>query len=204
MIDHPRDDRPSLGVVLVGGVGVLAVLAFVTAIALGGRTVVHPGDRVAVVEGPGPAGATVLADRCLDQRVTDIAVSSVAGGGTGASAGTGVVWHIESTKGSIERVYRLGGPPPDGFTTPVPLASTPSGRVQVAITFTRLDHPKTVDARVVDLDDLPPASSQPVVAGAPAPCGGRTHLGFTTVLFGLGALVVVITYAGVVRRRWRP
>jgi hypothetical protein len=177
----------------------MAVLAFVAAVALGGNTVERPGDRIAVVEGPGPAGATVLADRCLDERVTDLSVSAPAG-----AAGGGVLWHIASTKGSIERAYRLGGPAPDGFATATPLLARPDGRVQVTITFARLDHAPTLDTRVVDLRSLPPASSERLATDAPAPCGGQRHLGFTAVVFGLGALVVVATYARIVRRRWGP
>src|SRR5207253_221662 len=101
----PASDAPSLGVVVAGGIGVLAVIAFVGALALGGSSRSRPGDRVAVVRTLGPAGIAVLAGRCLDQRVTAVAV--VDGGTT--------IWRIESRKGSIERRYVVGAPPPLGF-----------------------------------------------------------------------------------------
>jgi hypothetical protein len=197
----PRDDRPSLGIVVVAGIGVLAVLGFVAAVALGGHTVERPGDRVAVVAGSGPAGATVLAARCLDERVTRITVSPVPSTGAPASGVSAPSWEIRSVKGSIERSYALGGSPPDGFTTVTPFDGA-TGRVEVAVTFDRFEDGSTLDARTVDLAHLPAASSERLSSAAPAPCGGRTNLGFTNVLFALGALVVVLTYVGIIRKRW--
>ncbi|MGD9796554.1 MAG: hypothetical protein AB7H43_13595 [Acidimicrobiia bacterium] len=195
----PAGDRPSLAVVALGGLGVLAVVAFVASLALGGGTVDRPGDRVAVVAGPGPLGATVLAARCREERVTAVALHDVT-----ATGGRGPVrWRIESAKGSIERSYSLGGPPPVGFEAGTPLAGTPAGRVEVVVTFDRPERRPVDDARVVDLAELPAAGE--LDGDAPAPCGGRVDLGFTTLLFAVGGLAVVVTYGMVLRRRWpRP
>ncbi|MCU1375037.1 MAG: hypothetical protein JWO68_2323, partial [Actinomycetia bacterium] len=121
-----RPDAPSLGVVVVGGLGVLAVLAFVGAVAFGGTSRSRPGDRVAVVRATGPAGIAVLAGRCLDQRVT--AVTVIASDGT-------TLWRIESRKGSIERRYVVGAEPPLGFTSATGLTGRPTGRVRAEVTF---------------------------------------------------------------------
>lgn len=193
----PYDDRPSWRVLAVAGAGVLAVVAFTVAVALGGHTVDRPGDRVEVVTGSGPLGATVLAGRCLDQRVTAVALTALPDAGVTGSA---PLWRIESAKGSIVRSYELGGSAPDGFALVTPLAARPVGPVRVSVTFARFDHGPVEDGEVVDLGALP--ASPPAPAG-PVPCGGKADLGLTTVLFGLGAAAVVGTYGAMVRRRWR-
>ena len=72
-------ERPSLGVVLAGGFAVAVVLAFVGAVAFGGRVRSSPGERVDVVKGRGPAGLEILAGRCAEQRVTGVVLRSADG-----------------------------------------------------------------------------------------------------------------------------
>jgi hypothetical protein len=185
-----RPDDPSLGVVVAGGLGVLAVLLFVGAVALGGTSGARPGDRVAVVRASGPAGIAVLAGRCLDQRVTSVEV--VGGDGT-------TLWRIDSRKGSIERRYVVGAqPPPLGFRPTLGLTGRPTGQVRAQVTFDE-DGATTTDARVVDVGDLR-GQGHTLDEGAPA-CGGHEGPGrTTTVLFALGAAFVVAGYVGMLLR----
>jgi hypothetical protein len=178
-----RPDAPSLGVVVVGGLGVLAVVAFVVFVAFGGSSRSLPGERVKVVRSGGPAGIAVLAGRCLDQRVTAVSVSGADGS---------ELWRIESRKGSIERRYVVGAPPPLEFHDVVGLVATPTGQVRAEVTFDDEGEP-SADARVVDVDELP-AQGDTLEEGAPA-CGGHEGPGATALLFAAGALVVVAGYA---------
>lgn len=183
-----RPDAPSPGVVVAGGVGVLAAIAFVGALAIGGTARSRPGDRVAVVRADGPAGIAVLAGRCLDQRVT--AVDVIAGDGT-------TLWRIESTKGSIERRYVVGAEPPLGFRDVVGLIARPSGRVRAEVTFDQ-GGSDTTDARTVDVRAVGDQGAT-LAEGAPA-CGGHEGPGGTTLLFAVGAAFVLAGYLGMLAR----
>jgi hypothetical protein len=180
-------------VVVAGGIGVLAVVAFVAALALGGVSRSNPGDRVAVVRADGPAAIAVLAGRCLEQRVTAVTV-------LGSDGST--LWRIESAKGSIERRYVVGAePPPLGFREVTALAGRPTGRVRAEVTFDENDT-TTVDARVVDVGDVR-GQGHTLDEGAPA-CGGKEGPGGTTLLFAVGAAFVVAGYIGMLLRLRRP
>jgi hypothetical protein len=175
-------------VVLAGGLGVLVVIAFVGAVALGGTSKRSPGDQVAVVRSDGPAGMTVLAGRCLDQRVKAVEVDGAAGT---------ALWRVESVKGSIERRYVVGALPPLGFHDVTPLAARPAGRVRASVELEQGDA-TTVDARVVDVAALP-AEGHTLDEGAPA-CGGHEGPGGTALLFAVGAAFVVAGYVGMLLR----
>lgn len=183
-----RPDAPSLAVVAAGGIGVLAVLAFVVAVGLGGTTESTPGEKVRVVADGGPAGVAVLAGRCLDERVRSVALIDGAGD---------VVWRIESRKGSIERRYVVGAAPPLGFEEGDALLEPPSGTVVARVTFTTGGE-EVVDERAVDLEAVPPEGGL-LGDGAPA-CGGDEGPGGLTVLFAVAALVVVAGYGVMVAR----
>jgi hypothetical protein len=187
-----RPDAPSIGVVIAGGLGVLAVIAFVGALALGGTSRSNPGDRVAVVRADGPAGIAVLAGRCLDQRVTAVTLL----GSDGVT-----LWRIESRKGSIERRYVVGATPPLGFMRTTALSGRPTGRVRAEVTFDE-DDTTTVDARVVDVGDVR-GQGHTLDEGAPA-CGGHEGPGGTTLLFAVGAAFVLAGYVGMLLRLRRP
>jgi hypothetical protein len=180
-------ERPSLGVVVAGGVGVLAIVAFVAVLLFGATSDPRPGDRVEAVRSAD--GVLVLAGRCAEQRVTEVAVT----GGDGRA-----LWRIRSAKGSIERRYPLGALP-DGFATVTPLAAPPQGRVVVEVGFDRAGE-ATTDARVVDVDRLP--SALPNLDDAAPPCGSRRlRPGTSTaLLFLAGAATVVAGYVGMVLR----
>jgi hypothetical protein len=183
-----RPDAPSLGVVLVGGVGVLVVIAFVGAVALGGTSKQTPGEQVAVVRSDGPGGIAVLAGRCLDERVKAVEVDDADGTR---------LWRVESVKGSIERRYVVGAEPPLGFDAVTTLAARPAGRVRASIELEEGDT-VTVDSRMVDMAGLP-AEGELLDGGAPA-CAGREGPGGTAVLFAIGAAFVLAAYVGMLLR----
>lgn len=178
-----RADAPSTGVVVAGGIGVLVVLAFVAALALGGGSRSTPGERVALVSAEG--GAEVLAGRCRDQRVVAVEVRD----------GPTVRWRIESVKGSIDRRYPVGGAPPLGFTTAVPLEGDLPPVVTVEATF---DGP---DGEERDAALRPVSAPEDVTLGDVAPpCGGSVDLGATVILFAAAAALVVGGYAVMLTR----
>ena len=94
-----RADAPTLGVLATGGIGVLVVLAFVGAVVFGRNTDVGPGERIAVVRSDAPAGFTILAGRCTDERVNVVEVRAQVGS---------PLWRIESDKGVIDRSFDVG------------------------------------------------------------------------------------------------
>lgn len=188
---EPRE--PSLVVVAVSGLAVLVVVAFVTAVIFGSRPERSPGDRVAVARSGGPAGITVLAGRCTEQRVVDVRLS-VPGGRT--------LWEIRSEHGSIDRRYLVGAePPPLDFAEVTPLRGVPAGRALVEVTFARGGRADETDEVVVDPGDI--GEEPPDLGDAAPPCASDAGPGVvTSVLFALGALVVVAGYATMVVRRW--
>jgi hypothetical protein len=173
---------------LVGGFGVLVVIAFVGAVALGGTSKHSPGEQVAVVRSDGPAGIAVLAGRCLDERVKAVEVDGADGD---------LLWRIESVKGSIERRYVVGARPPLGFHAVTALTARPAGRVRASVELEQGDT-ATIDSRMVDVAALP-TQGQLLDGGAPA-CGGREGLGGTAVLFAIGAAFVLSGYVGMLLR----
>lgn len=162
-----------------GGIGVLVVLAFVGAVVFGRNTEVKPGDRIAVVRSESPAGFSILAGRCTDERVNAVEVRALAGP---------ALWRIESKKGVINRAFTVGGDAPFGAVTVTPLQPLPDGVLVASI--------RVGDAE--DAEQFDPAHLE--TADAPeAPCGG-TDLGVVPLLFVAGAAGVVAAYGGMVRR----
>lgn len=183
-----RPDAPSLGVVAAGGIGVLAVVAFVVAMGFGGSTAATPGEKVRLVADDGPAGLAVLAGRCLDERVRAVELTDEAGE---------VVWAIESRKGSIERRFVVGAAPPLGFEEAHPLLAPPDGVVRAEVTFADAGE-VTTDARSIDVGALPPEGG--LLDEGPPACGGDEGPGALTILFAVAALVVVAGYGVMVGR----
>lgn len=181
-----RADAPSAGVIVVGGIGVLGVVAFVVALALGGGGRSTPGERVALVQADG--GIAALAGRCKEQRVVAVEVRD----------GSLVRWRIESDKGSIARRYPVGGEPPLGFATAVPLEGELPDVVTVEATF---DGP---DGEERDAALRSPAPGSDVTLGDVAPpCGGSVQLGGTVLLFAAAAALVVGGYVLMLTRARR-
>ena len=177
---------------LAGGIGVVAVVAFVAALAAGSRATETPGELVRLVRADGPAGVAVLAGRCLDQRVVDVAVRDVDGA---------LRWRVSSRKGSIERRFVVGAPPPLGFDVVQPLDGSLDGVVRATVEFER-DGDRRADVRAAPVASLRPEADE-LAAGAPA-CGDDGRPGATVVLFALAAALVVAGYALMVWRRVRP
>lgn len=194
--------------VAAGGVGVIVVIAFVAAIALGGRfEAPELGERVAIGRADADGTLAVFVPRCRDERVTVVEVAE--GGGSAR-------WRIASRKGSIDERYVVGAPePPLGFEIEVPLeAPLPDGELTATVavdgdaggvrdrlTFTAASVPTSdvlYRGGVVDI-----ASFQAQALSAASCPESRSELGLTTVVFGLGALMVVGTYGLMVARWWR-
>jgi hypothetical protein len=167
-------ERPSLGVLVAGGVGVLAVLAFVIGVALNDLTVPSVGRRVELTRGP--AGVVVLVGRCLQQRVTSIVV---------ANADGATLWRYSLPNGSIDRHFAVAA------------AMPPEGPVTATVTF---DHGAPARERA-DLGSLPFDPGPPI--GTPPPCAGHRGLQPATFAFVLGALLVVGGYGVMVVRTLR-
>lgn len=202
-----RVDPPSLGMVAAGGVGVLVVVAFVAAVALGGRTQAGgPGGRVAVGRADGAGAVAVFVPRCRDERVTAVEVSE---------AGGRPLWRIASRKGSIDERYVVGAtPPPLGFDVEVALRGPLPGSALVAavtvegerevrdsVGFTTASVPVGDVLHRGERLDLARFSAR-ALAAASCP-ESRSDLTTTTVVFGLGAAMVVAAYGLVVSRWWR-
>jgi hypothetical protein len=193
--------------VAAGGVGVLAVVVFVAAVAFGARAVEPvPGDRLAVRQGSDRAALFVAVARCPVERVTSVAVGEPGGD---------VRWRITSEKGSIDERYRVGADTPTGFVTDVALnRPLPDDAVEVAVAIDR-DGEEIIDRVVVRTADLGAGQwryqgltlSEEAVEGratAAADCpGGAGDRGVVVWLFGAAALVVVVTFLGMVQRWWR-
>ena len=208
MAERRVADPPSLGMVAAGGVGVLVVIAFVAAVALGGRTPpARPGDRVAVGRAEEAGGAlAVLVPRCRDERVTAVEV---------AEADGRPLWRITSRKGSIDERYLVGAaPPPLGFEVEVALRDPlPASPLVASVTVAGEDD--VHDAAPFAAASLPVEDvlhrGEPVAPGrfqaralAAASCPeSRRDVTTATVLFGLGGLLVVGTYGLMVSRWWR-
>lgn len=166
--------------VVVGGVGLLVVIAFVAGVVLGRESAPRPGDRLAVVPTETDALA-ILAARCGDERVHAVELRVPDGGPT--------LWRIESAKGSIDRSYLVGAvPPPFGFATITALQPVPPGALEAVVTVD-----DTVDAERFDPAALERGD------GFRAPCEGD-ELGLVELAFVVGALGVAAAYATMIRR----
>lgn len=202
-----QEAPPSLAMVAAGGVGVLVVIAFVAAVALGGRTTAAgPGERVGVGRADAGGALAVFVPRCQDDRVTLVEVG-VEGGGA--------LWRIASRKGSIDERYEVGADAPLGFEVEVPLAAAipdeplratvvvdgDDGEVRDGIAF----RPSEVPAEGVSTagGDVGLTSFQGRALAAARCPESRSDLGLTTIVFGLGGLLVVASYGLMVSRWWR-
>lgn len=176
---------PSLGVLVTGGIGVLVVLAFVGAVALGRQDRVRPGDRVAVSASSEPSVPPIVAvARCAEERVRSVEVRDR----------DTVIWRVESEKGTIARGFPIGGEPPALFETTVALDSLPSGELDVVVQLAD----GTVDRDTFDIAALEPGEGERVGA----PCGG-SDLGLVPIVFIAGAAGVVGAYVAMVSRYLR-
>lgn len=194
--------------VVSGGVGVVAVVAFVAAVAVGADlTEPPPGTRLAVTAADGPAGLAVLVPRCRSERVTGVELRSTGGD---------VLWRITARKGSIDERYVVGGDEPLGFVTEAPLRSpVPSARLEVVAHLAREGPVEVVDRAVFDPAAVPPAGilhqgdvveadAFRAAAAAAADCpesGG--DLGVVTWMFVAAAAGVVVAYSTMVVRYWK-
>jgi hypothetical protein len=195
--------------VAAGGVGVLVVIAFVAGVALGGRTSDGgPGSRVAVGRTGDAGGLAVLVPRCRDERVTEVAL---------ADAGGRTLWRIGSRKGSIDERYLVGDDVvPLGFDVEVALrGDLPPAPLRASVAVAGEDGDVT-DSMGFSLGSVPgpPAvlhRGEEVDVGrfqaralASAACPeSRRDVSLTTIVFGLGALLVVGCYGLMVSRWWR-
>lgn len=207
--ERPGGGPPSLAMVAAGGVGVLVVVAFVAAIAVGGRTAAPgPGARVGVARADAEGALAVFVPRCEDDRVKIVEV---------AVDGGAALWRITSRKGSIDERYEAGAePPPLGFDVEVPLEVPLPSDIPLIATVSVDGEEEEVRDRIAFSTAAVPAegvlyrggvvsvgSFQARALSAAACRESRSDLGLTTIAFGLGALVVVGTYGLMVRRWWR-
>lgn len=195
--------------VAAGGVGVLVVIAFVAAVALGGRSVAaEPGERVGVGRADVEGGLAVFVPRCDDDRVRIVEVA--VDGGTAA-------WRIASRKGSIDERYEVGADPaPLGFAVEVPFAEALAPDVALTATVSIDGEDGEVRDRIAFTPEGIPAEGVLTAGGevdvasfqgralAAADCAeSRSDLGLTTIVFALGGLLVVASYGLMVGRWWR-
>ncbi len=194
--------------VLSGGVGVIAVVVFVAALAVGAEAKTPPpGARLGVAATDAPPGLAVLVPRCRSERVVRIEVRS---------AGDVVRWRIVSRKGSIDERYPVGADvAPFGFVTEVPLVEPLPGGSLLAVAELAGEPSGAVDRVNFDPGAVPDDGvlyqgraiadgaffSQ---AAAAADCGGSGRdLGLVTWLFVVAAAAVVLTYVMMVMRYWK-
>jgi hypothetical protein len=188
-------------------VGVLVVVAFVTALTFGGRPQAAAlGERVAVGRADAAGTLAVFVPRCRDERVEVVEI---------AEAGGVARWRIASRKGSIDERYVVGADAPLGFEVEVPLdAPLPEGELTATVAVDG-DGDEVRDRAAFRVGAVPEedvlyrgqvvdiASFQARALSAAWCPESRTEFGFTTVVFGLGALLVVGSYGLMVSRWWR-
>ena len=203
------DEPPNLAMVLSGGVGVLAVVAFVTALAFGTEVSdPPPGARLGVVSVGSVAGVpsdrvAIVVPRCRAERVTTVELREAEGS---------VLWRVTSPKGSIDERFVVGAEPPFGFVVdmaaPIPLPAGPLTAMVALdgepfddadeVTFDPAEVPATgvrYRGRNVDTAEFE------AQAAAAADCQGPgRNLGVVTWLFVAAALGVVVTYVMMVAR----
>lgn len=193
--------------VLSGGVGVLAVVVFVAALAFGARAVEVPqGARLGIVRGAGPAGLAVLVPRCAGERVVHVDLRD---------ADDRLLWEVVSDKGAIDERYVVGAEAPFATVTEVALEPPlPAGPLTATAALangpgdiTRASDRVTFDPSAVPADGvlyqgavIGPDEFEARAAGA-ADCDGPSgDLGLVTWLFIAAALGVVVTYVMMVGR----
>ena len=100
-------------------------------------------------------------------------------------------WRTKTVLAAVEELERFivgQDPPPFSFRTATPLQPLPPGSLEADVTVDR-----STDARVFDPSHL---STDGAVG---SPCATR-DIGIVPVVFGLGALGVVLAYGAMVRR----
>jgi len=185
--------------VVSGGVGVVAVVAFVSAVAFGAQVGdVAPGARLGLTGADGPLGLALLVPRCQSERVLSVELRDPEGT---------VVWRVVSEKGAIEERYvigagdvpfatdtdvRLDAPLPPGELTAAVSLSGDGGEVRDWVGFDPASVP--ADGVLYQGTPVPPREFEAQAAAA-ADCGapGR-RLGLVTWMFVAAALGVVVTY----------
>lgn len=192
---------------LSGGLGVFAVVAFVTALVFGVEVKnPSPGSRLGVTSSAGPAGVALLVPRCQSERVTAVELRTV----------DDTVWRIAARKGSIDERYIVGTEEaPFGFVVEEPFATPlPDGPLTL-VAFLEGEPFDSVDRVEFSADDVPDDGvfhlSEVVDRGAfearavaAADCQGRGgDLGLVNGLFVLAAGGVVVTYLMMVGRYLR-
>jgi hypothetical protein len=199
------EDPPSLQMVLSGGVGVLAVVVFVAAVAFGARAGdVAPGARLGVTTAEGPAGLAVLVPRCQAERVVGVEVRDASGA---------TLWRVTSDKGAIAERYVVGAPdPPFGSATEVALPAPPPSGALTAVASLAGEPFDATDQVTFDPSRVPAEGVlyqgatigfeefEAQAAGAAACAGPSGDLGLVTWLFVAAALGVVVTYLMMVGR----
>jgi hypothetical protein len=179
-VNAHNGDAPSLGVVVTGGIGVLVVIAFVAAVVLGRAGTVDPDDRIGVLRREDGA-VEVLAGRCPDERTKRVEVRT--------ASDDVVLWRIDAERGTIDREFIVGAPPPPLFTESIPLAGElPAGMLEAEVVIDDV-----VAMRTFTVDDLDVTDSVLVACDS----GG---LGLLPFVFVVGALGVVFAYAAMVLR----
>lgn len=191
--------------VLSGGVGVVAVIVFVTALAFGTDIAeVATGARLGVVSAEGPIGLAVLVPRCRGERVVGVELLDADGA---------PLWRVASAKGAIDERYVIGaGQTPFATTTEIELRTPlPAGPLTAVASldgesFDATDR-VTFDPSAVPADGvlyqgatIGAGEFQAQAAGA-ADCSGTTDdLGLVTWLFVAAGLGVVVTYVMMLMR----
>ena len=191
--------------VLSGGIGVVAVVVFVAALAFGTDIAeVAPGARLGIVPAEGPIGLAVLVPRCRSERVVGVELLDAEGA---------PLWRVASAKGAIDERYVVGAQePPFATATEIELRTPlPSGPLTAVASMEgeSLDATDrvTFDPSAVPADGvlyqgaaIGTEEFQAQAAGA-ADCGGTTgDLGYVTWLFVAAGLGVVVTYVMMLMR----
>ncbi|CAN5143425.1 hypothetical protein BH24ACT1_BH24ACT1_01630 [soil metagenome] len=196
--------------VLSGGVGVVAVVVFVTALAFGTEVAeVAPGARLGVVavEAPdpgGPVGLAVLVPRCQSERVTSVELLDAEGV---------ALWRVASAKGAIDERYVVGeAEPPFPTVTEIEL-QTPQPPGPLTAVARLAGEPFDATDRVIFDPSVVPTEGvlyQGSVIGneefeaqaaVATDCGGPSgDLGLVTWVFIAAALGVVVTYVMLLMR----
>lgn len=196
---------------LSGGLGVFAVVAFVVALVFGVEvTNPPPGSRLGLTSSAGPAGVALLVPRCRSERVTAVELRTA----------DDTLWRIAARKGSIDERYVVGTEDgPFGFLVEEPFAPPlPDGRLTL-LAFLEGEPFDTVDRLEFSAGDVPAdgvfhlgevvdRATFEARAVAAANCQGPGRdLGLVNSLFVLAAAGVVVTYLMMVgrylRSRWR-
>ena len=203
-----RGEPPTASVLLSGGLGVVAVVAFVAALVFGVEVKnPPPGARLGLTSSAGPAGLAVLVPRCRSERVTAVELRD----GEGST-----LWRLSARKGGIDERYEVGAEKtPFGFTLDEPFVPPlPEGALTVVVALDGEPF-DTVDRLGLNADDVPrvgvahlgvvvdPATFEARAVTAADCQGPGRDLGLVNGLFVLAAAGVVVSYLVMVARYLR-